>query len=73
MADTYLHATQKPLYTMEIEAVHWLKRALSVALSIRDMERTKQVVTCVFEFFDQYDPQAGPTTVRVARQNACHT
>ncbi|PYV69639.1 MAG: hypothetical protein DMG96_33480 [Acidobacteria bacterium] len=56
--DAYLQATQKRFYTTEIEAVHWLKRALSLALSIRDMERTKQVVTCIFEFYDQVaEPQ----------------
>jgi len=56
--DAYLQATQKRFYTMEIEAVHWLKRALSLALSIRDTKRTKQVVTCIFEFYDQVaEPQ----------------
>jgi hypothetical protein len=51
--DGYLLATRERLYTMEIEAVGWLKRALGLSLSIRDTERTKLVVTPMFEFYDQ--------------------
>jgi Domain of unknown function (DUF4209) len=51
--DAYLLATQKRLYTMGIEAVQWLKRALSLTLSIRDTGRTKAVVALIFEFYDQ--------------------
>ena len=51
--DAYLVASRERLYTMEIEAVNWLQRALSLSLSIRDTERTKLVVACMFEFYDQ--------------------
>jgi hypothetical protein len=51
--DLYLLAIRERLYTMEIEAVNWLKRALGLSLSIRDTERTKLAVDRMFEFYDQ--------------------
>jgi len=51
--DAYLSATRERLYTMEIEADNWLRRALGLSLSIRDTGRTKLVVTRMFEFYDQ--------------------
>lgn len=51
--DAYLLTTRERLYTMEIEAVNWLKRALSLSLTIRDAERTQLVVARMFEFYDQ--------------------
>jgi hypothetical protein len=50
--DAYLVASRERLYTMEIEGVNRLKRALSLSLSIRDTERTKLVVARMFEFYD---------------------
>jgi hypothetical protein len=51
--DAYLVASRERLYTMEIEGVHCLTRALSLSLSIRDTERTKMVVARMFKFYDQ--------------------
>jgi hypothetical protein len=51
--DAYLVASRERLYTMEIEGVNWLTRALSLSLSIRDTERTKLVVARMFEFYDE--------------------
>jgi len=51
--DAYLVASRERLYTMEIEGVNWLKRALSLSLSIRNTERTKLVVARMFEFYDE--------------------
>jgi hypothetical protein len=51
--DAYLVASRDRQYTMEIEGVNWLKRALSLSLSIRNTERTKLVVDRMFEFYDE--------------------
>ena len=47
--DAYLMAIRKRIYTMEFEALIWVRRALSIALSIQDKDRTKQAVTSILE------------------------
>jgi hypothetical protein len=48
--DAYLEATEKRLYTMDIEAVGWLRRALDLSLKLKDAERTKRVVDSMLTF-----------------------
>lgn len=50
--DAYMEATQKRLCSTELAGAHWLNRALSLALSINDRQRTSQVVTAIFAFYD---------------------
>ncbi|HEY4903748.1 MAG TPA: DUF4209 domain-containing protein [Candidatus Sulfotelmatobacter sp.] len=49
----YLDATSKHLYTMEIQGVWWLNRALSLSLKLRDERATQQVVASILEFRDR--------------------
>jgi Domain of unknown function (DUF4209) len=51
--DAYLEATDKKRYTMDIEAVGWLRRALDLSLSIGDQERSRQVAESMFAFYDR--------------------
>jgi lysyl-tRNA synthetase class 1 len=51
--DAYIDATQKSLYTMDMEAVGWLNRALSLSLSINDKQRVEKVISAVFEYYDK--------------------
>jgi Domain of unknown function (DUF4209) len=54
----YLDATNKRLYTMDIEAVWWLKRALSLSLSLGNEEMTRTVVESILKFRDKVaEPQ----------------
>jgi Domain of unknown function (DUF4209) len=50
--DAYLEAANQRRFTMEIEAVDWLRRALDLSLSLRDMARSKRVVQAIFDFCD---------------------
>ena len=62
--DAYLAAIRQRLFRMGVEGVHWLTRCLSIALSIRDKDRTDQVVSCILEFSDEagHSPRAGVWT-----------
>ena len=51
--DSYLGAIEKGRYEMEMFGVEWLARALQLARSIRDEERTKRVVDAIFAFHDK--------------------
>lgn len=54
----YIDATKKRLYTMDIEAVWWLKRALSISLSLRNEKMIRASVDSILEFRDTVaDPQ----------------
>jgi hypothetical protein len=51
--DSYLEATEKKLYSIEINGIHWLERALDLSRSIKDSARSKRVVDSMFEFYDR--------------------
>jgi hypothetical protein len=51
--EAYLESTQKALYTHPIHGVHWLRRALSLSLSIADKERTGRVVDVILDFCER--------------------
>lgn len=51
--DAYLEAARNKLFTMDIEGVHWLERALDLALKINDDPRRKAVVDFMFEFHER--------------------
>ncbi len=51
--DSYLEAIEKGRYEMEMFGVEWLARALQLARSIKDEERTKRVVDVIFVFHDK--------------------
>jgi lysyl-tRNA synthetase class 1 len=51
--DAYIDATQQAQYTMDMEAVGWLNRALSLSLSISDKQRTGRVINAMFEYYDK--------------------
>ena len=51
--DSYLEAIEKRRYEMEMFGVEWLARALQLARSIKDDERTKRVVDAIFAFHDK--------------------
>ncbi len=48
----YTDATKKRLYTMDIEAVWWLKRVLSISLSLGNEKLTRTAVDSILEFRD---------------------
>jgi hypothetical protein len=51
--DAYTEATDKKFFTPEIAGIQWLQRALDLAQSINDPERTKRVVEFMFVFYDR--------------------
>jgi hypothetical protein len=51
--DSYLEAADKKFYTMEVNGIQWLGRALDLARSINDQDRAKRVVDFMFEFYDR--------------------
>ena len=50
-SDAYVKATDASLYTIGIEGVQWLQRALDLALTINDSERAQRIVRCMFDFY----------------------
>src|SRR5579859_7602137 len=52
-SDSYLAATQNGLFTMDIEGVHWLRRALALSLKLGDNDRTKRIVDFIIEFCEK--------------------
>jgi hypothetical protein len=50
--DQYVKSVENKLYTMDIYAVHWLERAFSLAVSLKDDARTKAVIALIFSFYD---------------------
>jgi lysyl-tRNA synthetase class 1 len=50
--DAYIEATDRRRFTMDIEAVTWLRRALDLSLSLRDAERVTRAVQSILEFYD---------------------
>lgn len=50
--DQYIKAVEEKLYSMEMYAVHWLERAFSLAVSIKDETRIKAVIKLIFAFYD---------------------
>jgi len=50
--DAYAEATKRELFKMPIEGVGWLRRALQLSLTLRDENRTKQVIAAIFDFYD---------------------
>jgi len=51
--DSYLEAIEKERYEMDMFGVDWLARALQLARSIKDEERTKRVVHAILGFYDK--------------------
>jgi Domain of unknown function (DUF4209) len=51
--DSYLEAADRGFYPMEMFGIQWLGRALDLALSVNDSDRTKRVVDFMFEFYDR--------------------
>ena len=51
--DSYLEATDKKFYPMEVVGIQWLERALDLALSIKDSDRIRRLVEFMFEFYDR--------------------
>ena len=51
--EAFLEATAASLYTMDIEGVQWLQRALDLALTINDKEKAQRTVKFMFEFYDR--------------------
>ena len=49
--DSYLEATDKKFYEMEVMGIQWLGRALDLARSINDANRVMRVVAFMFEFY----------------------
>jgi Domain of unknown function (DUF4209) len=47
----YVEATDRHFYTIEIEAVQWLVRALNLARSISDTNSIRKVVDAMFAFY----------------------
>jgi len=56
--DAYVEATATNLYTIDIEGVQWLQRALDLSLAINDEERASHIVNVMFQFYDRVlDPR----------------
>jgi hypothetical protein len=51
--DAYLESVREQCYTMPIEGVRWVQRALDLSLSISDTARTEKIVQFMFEFHDR--------------------
>jgi hypothetical protein len=51
--DAYLESVKEQRYTMPIEGVRWVQRALDLSLSINDTTRTGNIVEFMFEFHDR--------------------
>lgn len=51
--DSYLQAIEKGRYEIEMFGVDWLARALQLARSTKDEERTRRVVDAIFAFHDK--------------------
>jgi hypothetical protein len=60
--DSYLEAVEKKYYSMEMFGIQWLRRALDLSLSIRDVERTTRVNEIMFEFYDRVEQLPLPGT-----------
>ncbi|HEX4067813.1 MAG TPA: DUF4209 domain-containing protein [Acidobacteriaceae bacterium] len=50
--DAYVEATDRRRFTMHIEAVTWMRRALDLSLSLKDAERIARAVRAIFDFYD---------------------
>jgi hypothetical protein len=56
--DAYVEATAASLYTIDIEGVKSLQRALDLSLAIHDKQRAQGTVKFMFEFYDRVvDPR----------------
>jgi Domain of unknown function (DUF4209) len=53
--DQYMKAVESGLYTMEIYAVHWLERAFSLSVALKDNKRAKAVIALIFSLCDSVD------------------
>lgn len=62
--DAYMVAVTTRRFTMEMEAVQWLRRALDLSLSLNDGERAKVAVQAIFDLHDAY-PEAGRLGLRM--------
>lgn len=51
--DSYLEATDKKFYPMEVVGIQWLGRALDLSRLINDEAKIKRVVDFMFEFYDR--------------------
>jgi hypothetical protein len=51
--DAYIGATEKALYSMSINGIQWLGRALDLSLSIRDEDRIRHVIESMFMLYDK--------------------
>jgi hypothetical protein len=51
-SDAYLSAVDHRLFTIPIFATHWLVRALDLAMSVRDENRTRSAVDSILRFYD---------------------
>ena len=51
-SDAYLSAVDHKLFTIPVFATHWLARALDLAMSVRDENRTKLAVDSILRFYD---------------------
>jgi hypothetical protein len=53
--DQYMKAVESGLYPMEIYAVHWLERAFSLSVALKDNKRAKAVIALIFSLYDSVD------------------
>ena len=60
--DSYLEAAEKKHYSMEMFGIQWLRRALTLSLSINDAERTKRAIEFMFQFYDRVEQLPLPGT-----------
>jgi hypothetical protein len=60
--DSYLEGAEKKHYSMEMFGIQWIRRALTLSLSIKDTERTKRVIEFMFEFYDRVEQLPLPGT-----------
>jgi hypothetical protein len=51
--DSYLEAADKKFYTMEVNGIDWLGRALDLSRSINDSDRIRNVVNFMFKFYER--------------------
>jgi hypothetical protein len=60
-SDAYLESVKQRCYTMPIEGVHWVQRALDLSICVNDSARSGSIVSFMFEFHNRIadPPQTG--------------
>ena len=51
--DRYMEAVKAHLYPTDIQAVTWLRRAFSLSVKLKDLQRSKTVIDAIFAFYDE--------------------